>query len=454
MARSLNTSDPFLARLEAAFRRLKLTDLGVLVAVSGGADSTALAVGVALLADRLRLSVELASIDHGLRPTSAKEVEGVRALARRLELPFHTRALGLVTGSALEARARQARYQALEAIRQERGLDVVATAHTASDQAETVLMRLSRGSALRGAGAILPARERVVRPMLEMTREEVEVFLAAHQISFVVDPMNADERFARTRVRRRVLPVLEEALGPGAARALARFARAAQEDERYLWVLAEEAYARLLVGPNALDAAGVRALAEPLRRRVVVKLIETAHASVDADTLGRALAAIEAHGTATLAKRLVLKAQSGVVRVLPGKAPAAPPAEAGVLELDGTSFEDAASGLTFSLRSSPPQDPGPLDWPLADVGVPLTVRHRLPGDRVGRRKLQDLLVDAKVRAEDRNRIPLVCDRNGRIVWVVGFWPARAQGGGGLYVHAEPTVGSQAREWLVRYRLAP
>ncbi|HZW90876.1 MAG TPA: tRNA lysidine(34) synthetase TilS, partial [Myxococcaceae bacterium] len=123
----------------------------ILVAVSGGVDSLALLVSAAeVAADR----TGVASLDHGLRPESTAEVERVRALARSLGLPFHTEALGLAPGAGAEARARTARYAALERIARLNGYSAIATAHTADDQAETLLMRLARGSALRGAAAI------------------------------------------------------------------------------------------------------------------------------------------------------------------------------------------------------------------------------------------------------------------------------------------------------------
>ena len=186
-------------RLEAAFRRLGLERRSVLLAVSGGADSTALLVGTTLVSAELGLTVEVATLDHGLRPEAAREVKAVEELAARHGLPCHVRSLGLQAGAGLELRARQARYAALEAVRLERGLAAVATAHTASDQAETILMRLARGSSLKGAAGILPRRGSVVRPLLECTREHVEAFLREQGQGFVVDPMNVDRQLFRAR---------------------------------------------------------------------------------------------------------------------------------------------------------------------------------------------------------------------------------------------------------------
>ena len=131
-----------------AVRRLKGARASILVAVSGGADSTALMLSLSRIAPRLSLRLEVASLDNGLRPESAAEADAVVRRAERLGLVGHARRLSLEGGPGLEQRARQARYADLEALRLERGLQLVATAHTASDQAETVLMRLARGTAL------------------------------------------------------------------------------------------------------------------------------------------------------------------------------------------------------------------------------------------------------------------------------------------------------------------
>src|SRR5690242_15921659 len=128
-----------LKRCEEAYRSVKADKRGLLLAVSGGADSTALLLATFELRAQFR-TLEVVSLDHGLRPESAQEVASVEATSRRLGLPFHSRSLGLRPGSGIEARARAARYHALDAVARERGLDFVATAHTASDQAETLLM--------------------------------------------------------------------------------------------------------------------------------------------------------------------------------------------------------------------------------------------------------------------------------------------------------------------------
>ncbi|HXN42029.1 MAG TPA: tRNA lysidine(34) synthetase TilS, partial [Myxococcaceae bacterium] len=218
----------------------------MLLAVSGGADSTALLLGTAQVAPALNLQLSVGTVDHGLRPESPDEVERVRSLAAELGLSFHCRALALADGPSLEARARQARYLALEEIRSEARCDWIATAHTASDQAETLLMRLLRGTSLGGASGIRPRRGRLIRPLLSCSRREVERFLEEQGAAFAVDPMNRDVRFTRARIRAELIPAVVSAGGIEAVSHLAAFASMAAEDAEYLDELAAAAYARLL----------------------------------------------------------------------------------------------------------------------------------------------------------------------------------------------------------------
>lgn len=409
--------------LESSYLRLGERERGVLLAVSGGADSTALLVGTALIAERLGLRVRVASLDHGLRPDSAAEVDAVARLAARFSLPFYSRALHLKPGPGVEARAREARYAALESLRTEAGADVVATAHTASDQAETLLMRLVRGTSLRGARSIQPRRGTVIRPLLDCTREDVEAFLAEQGVPFVNDPMNLDRSLLRTRIRHDVLPTLARAAGYPVARRLAAFARLAAEDAALLDGMAETAWRRLVLPDGGLDAVGVRALESPLRRRVLARLVSEAGAEVDEALLTRLLHAVDTGRPATLGRGLQLRSAGGRVRcVAPG---ASAPPEPVRLDGPGASCSQPGTGWGFSVRTEP-APPGVLGLALpADVSWPLTVRTRRAGDRVragGKsRKLQDVFVDLRIPAERRDSLPIVVDAAGSLLWVPGFW---------------------------------
>ncbi|ABF87925.1 tRNA(Ile)-lysidine synthetase [Myxococcus xanthus DK 1622] len=433
--------------LQEAYTRLGLEGGSVLLAVSGGADSTALLMGTVLVAERLRLRVEVASLDHGLRPEAAEEARQVSVLAAARGLPCHVQALRLHPGVGIEARAREARYAALEALRLERGLDVVATAHTATDQAETLLMRLARGTALRGAVGIHEARPGLVRPLLSCTREEVVAFLAEQGVAYVTDPMNTDPVHFRTRVRLGVLPALSRAAGFAVEGHLAAFARVVAEDESLLASMADAAFDRLRLEDGALDAVGVRALEPALRRRVLARLVAGTEAAVDEATLARVQRAVAQGGTATLGRGYVLRATSGRVRCV-RQVPSTPPAELR-LEHAGSRGALAGTGWNFSVEFAPPPA-GVLGLALGDgTRWPLTVRTRRPGDRVctagGQRKLQDVLVDLRVPAEARATRPVVADAEGQVLWLPGLWsPVAPRAAAREYLWAVPPGSSIQR----------
>lgn len=305
--------------LERGLRRLGLTGRGILAAASGGVDSTVLLHALAAAAPRLELRLEVATVDHGLCPESRAWADAVERSAASLSVRCHRVAVQLdPASSGLEAVARDARYVALERVRRQAGLDVVATAHTASDQAETLLMRLARGAALGGAGSVLEERgDHVVRPLLFATRAEVEAWARALELSWVNDPMNEDPSLLRARIRREALPALSAAVGFDAQPALARFARLAEEDDRLLTLEARRALERCGLVGGGLDRLAVQALAGPVRRRVVALLLSSAGLPVDALAIEEALRAVAEGGTATLPKDQLLSCANDQVRLEP-----------------------------------------------------------------------------------------------------------------------------------------
>lgn len=275
----------------------------------------------ARLAGRLGLNVEAATVDHHLRAESRTEAALVARLSSSLGVTHHVIDAPINASSGVEAAARTARYAALEEKRVERGLELVVTAHTASDQAETLLMRLSRGAALGGAASIHAARaDRVIRPLLFATRREIEAYVAARGLEVARDPMNADEKFLRVRIRQRVLPALETAAGPGTEKALARFAALAAEDDA--WLAAEAMRAMSLVHwpeDDTLEAEALSALGLPIARRVLASWLSKKGVPLDGPLLEDALRAARDRSTATLPGDRVLACSNG--RVTIGEAP-------------------------------------------------------------------------------------------------------------------------------------
>ena len=233
-------------------------DTAIVLAVSGGADSMALLHGAAHLArtDARAWRLTIAHLDHALRPDSADDAAFVADAAASLGLPAEVRrtdvaALARETGRSLEEAGRDARYAFLSELA-ERDDALVATAHTADDGAETVLINLLRGSGLAG-GRGIPARHgRVVRPLLGERRGELRRLLDEEGIDYRDDPTNQDPAFLRNRVRAELLPLLER-LRPGAVEAIARFARLAADDDDLLDAIAAAELGRRRATDGSLD---------------------------------------------------------------------------------------------------------------------------------------------------------------------------------------------------------
>jgi tRNA(Ile)-lysidine synthase len=248
----------------------------VLVACSGGADSTALAAAACARAEDLSLRVVVGHVDHALREGSEEDADRVRSLAGDLRVPFLSVRLPSLTAEiralGLEAAAREARYAALAGLARDGSCDRIATAHTRRDQAETILLRLARGA---GPGALAGVRRdrlfrglRVVRPLLGVSREATEALCSALGLSPVHDPHNADPLRARARLRA-LWPALLEALGPRLEQALAGSARIAADEDDLLTTLAEEAL-RDAESDGGFDAAALARLPPALARRCLL----------------------------------------------------------------------------------------------------------------------------------------------------------------------------------------
>jgi tRNA(Ile)-lysidine synthase len=190
-------------------RALLLPGARVLIACSGGPDSAALLFALARLAAPLRLQLEAASVDHGLRASAADDVAIAAAQAAAVAVPFHALQVRVERAGSLQAAARRARYQALHALGRRVGASAIAVGHTRDDQAETVLARLLRGASVLGLSGIAPRRaDGVIRPLIDCDRAEVRAFAERHAPRVARDASNADPRFQRVRLRSRIMPAL------------------------------------------------------------------------------------------------------------------------------------------------------------------------------------------------------------------------------------------------------
>ena len=384
----------------------------LLVLLSGGGDSVCL-LDVAL---RLGARASALHVNYGLRAGADEDERFVRALCERLAVPLAVERVPLAeAGGNLQERAREARY----ALAERRAEGDYAAAHTASDQAETLLYRLAVSPGSRALQGMAPRRGRLVRPLLDVTRAEVRDYLRARGLDWREDPSNADRRFARARVRHDVLSPLRD-LSPAAERTIAETARQLREERELVESAADDALEELGGGP-AVSLAELRRLPAALRRLVLRRLAERA-AGEGARPLSRREAeeiqALGGHGTKSLdlGGGLRAVAEYGTLRFT--RARELPPPDPVTLPVPGrVRFGGWEIEATLSA-------PGDVAVSASALGGSARVRAWREGDRMrpvgldGTKSLQDLFTDRKVPRALRRTLPVV-EAGGRIVWVAG-----------------------------------
>ena len=257
----------------------------ILAAVSGGADSLALAYALSLEAPKMAVRIEGVSVDHQLQSQSSVQAEKVVAALLKMGIEkTHVVKVDVEITDGLEASARRARYAALDACAEKTGAVFVFLGHTRDDQSESVLLGLTRGSGARSLSAMAARNGRYIRPLLSITREETLGACAEAQLDPWDDPHNADKTFTRVRVRHDVIPHLEKNLGPGISAALARTASLLRDDADALDQLAEAEF--VSHQPLSLDISRLEKLPKAIRTRVLRMAIYAAGApsgSISAD---------------------------------------------------------------------------------------------------------------------------------------------------------------------------
>jgi tRNA(Ile)-lysidine synthase len=390
----------------------------IVAAVSGGADSTALLVALAELRDGA-LEVVCAHVNHRLRGSESDADEAfVRDLCARLDVQVQVADGTLddvaVRARGIEAAAREVRYRRLGEIRDRTGARLVATAHQKNDQAETVLMRLLAGSGIAGLRGIHPFRDDgFIRPLLNVSRSDIDAFLRERNIRPRHDRSNEDPRFLRNRV---------DALASAAAQARAMWPlldRAVDEAERACAVVREDE-TRFTSLPDDEWLRGAM-----LQRHI--RRLDPAARDYDAQRIAREAPSLRrADVTATL--ELVREGDGWLLRQRP-RLPAPPPdfevaltPESPAVIAEGVSVFVAPRDRADEAR--PERASGQVIQLPAGAAPTFTVRSRRAGDRfhplgmANPKKLKDFLIDRKVAADLRDRLPLVV-WNGEIVWIAG-----------------------------------
>ena len=276
--------DPAVAEIRRAVRAAlePFRGRGLVVGLSGGADSLALAAAVAFEAPKMDMRAAAVIVDHQLQDGSGAIAARAAEQARGLGLEAAVIAVDVAAEETVEhgpeAAARRARARAFQQALSEFGADVIAVAHTLDDQAETVLLGLARGSGAASLQGMAPGSGQTIRPLLGVRRATTEAACAAQELDFWVDPHNSDPRYSRVRVRRAVLPVLEAELGPGIADALARTAEQLREDNDAFQDMIDETIEDIVEPAEAGIAISVPALAAnpaALRNRIIRHVVSS-----------------------------------------------------------------------------------------------------------------------------------------------------------------------------------
>jgi tRNA(Ile)-lysidine synthase len=261
--------------------RAELSDLNagdtVLVAVSGGADSSALAAGLLVEAKEKAIRPIAVIIDHALQPNSADVAMNTKAeLAKAGYTNVEIKRIKVEVTDGMEASARRARYAALNEIAESTNAVAIFLGHTKDDQAETVLLGLARGSGTRSLSGMAERIDKYRRPLLSITRSQTEAACKEVGIKYWNDPHNQSMEYARVRVREKVLPLMEAEIGPGIADALTRSAKILRDDADALDQWAEEVLDE--IDPIEMDIETLASLPRAIRSRVIRKAIYLAGA--------------------------------------------------------------------------------------------------------------------------------------------------------------------------------
>ncbi len=400
-----------LNKLLALIRRYEMLQPGdrVVCAVSGGADSVALLFALHLLREKLNIDLSAAHFNHGLRGTESDRDEAfVRDFCHRYDIPLYVGSGTVCPGKkGLEAAARDARYAFLHTIPGK-----IATAHTADDNAETLLMHLVRGTGLKGLGAIAPVNGTLIRPMLDVTRQEVLSFLEAYNLTYVVDSSNDTDQFLRNRLRHHVMPILAQE-NPGIALNLSALALRLRQDEQCL--------AQMATVEEIPDVPVLRQMAPAVRSRVISDFLKKCGVpepeSAHIELVEQLVFSNKPSARASLPNGIVIvrnydKLEQGGVQ--------------GLLEPVELTLSCPVIlpdlGLRVIYTPTETVQNTPECFTVATCGK-IVLRSRQAGDTMrlpgGTKELKKLFIDKKIPAGKRMQIPVVADDTG-VLGVYGF----------------------------------
>lgn len=422
----------------------------VLVAVSGGADSVALLYILRELTVRLRLRLTVAHLNHKIRgPDANEDAACVKKLARRLRLDFVGQSVNVPRlagrrGISLEMAGRRARYGFFEKTALARNCDVVATAHTADDNAETILLMLARGCGLQGLTGIAPDCQigniKVIRPLLGTDRKVIEHYLRERNITWREDASNADPGFMRNRVRHELLPLLETKFNKGIKHVLIRLADVLRSENELLNALATAIYAKARAGNDRVLNCALIAGYHPAARRRILRhwLLTNGIFAGELDfqtinTIDDLLSCKNGCRSAEIGGGIIIQRRNQFLKIENHKADSIHPYRLRLAIPGETPLPEAGLIVTANIGMGYWRERAVFGKFPARAALSLKVWRRRAilvrtwqaGDRIhphgldGSKKIQDIFCNAKVSPALRHQLPIF-ECGGEIVWIPGY----------------------------------
>ncbi|MDI1472408.1 MAG: tRNA lysidine(34) synthetase TilS [Thermodesulfovibrio sp.] len=433
-----------LQKVEKTIEKFNMLSIGdhVLVGLSGGPDSVCLLHVLRELKIKYKLKISASYIDHGLRPNETpKEIEFCQKICNDLDLPFYTKSVDVREFAKqekinLQESARILRYGALDQISLNIKADKIAVAHNADDQAETVIMRLLRGSGPAGLSGIPPVRKKIIRPLIEIERVEIEEYLNKRNIQYIKDPSNESLKYLRNKIRHTLMPVIKS-ISPQATKIISKTADIMREENDYINVAVTKSLMRLMSRKtdqkvelfcNPMEILNIVILRRALRVAIdsvkdlrgiefdhIEKIIDLIKKGKPGDRiyLPKGIKAIKNYST------LVISAE--------------PPKKLSTYEISkpGEIFLQEAS-IVLSIEELDREEvkdfgdgKNTVYIDREKINFPLILRPRKPGDFFypfgfgKKKKLQDFFVDEKIPRDERDLIPII-ENSGEIVFIAGY----------------------------------
>lgn len=413
----------------------------IVAGISGGLDSMALLMILHDLKDEIDFNIIVCHVNHGVREEASEDQEFVRNIARDLNLDFHTINVDMVSygkekGITAEEAGRELRYGFFREIIKKLGNGKIAVAHNKNDQVETLLQRLMRGTGIHGLKGMEFKSMDIIRPILNVTREEIETYVDENNISYVIDKTNLLPIYNRNKVRLELIPYIQENFNPNIIETLWRLSQTANLDSSYLDEISLENYEKLVKEENTyrvvLNGEGFSQINPSIQNRIIRLAILRLTHNIQGIS--------EFHITNLV--DMFLNSDTGKQMDLPNNLIGRLSYNDLIIEKNHSSkreafefdltlgeniIQDLGAGIELNLVDEMKFDQGEytkyIDYDKIDGK--LSIRNRRNGDRIhplgmkGKKKIKDYFIDKKIPREDRDQIPLIVDGDN-IIWIVGY----------------------------------